>query len=104
MLLKEILVCWRQVGRSAHATELMQLSCCIVKVIDPLGGTSGMPRSFWHAFSKSLVAVSISPVSWHNFSWATDSAMRCSAACSTVLFVLVGLLLVWCLAFLVVTS
>ena len=42
-----------------------------------------MPRSFWHAFSKSLVAVSISsPVTWHNVSWAIDLAMRCSAACS----------------------
>ena len=42
-----------------------------------------MPRSFWQAFSKSLVAVSISsPVTWHKVSWAMDSAMRCSAACS----------------------
>ena len=45
--------------------------------------TSGMPRSFWQAFSKSLVAVSISsPVTWHRVSWPIDSAMRCSAACS----------------------
>ena len=42
-----------------------------------------MPRSLWHAFSKSLVAVSISsPVTWHNVSWAIDLAMRWSAACS----------------------
>ena len=42
-----------------------------------------MPRSFWHAFSKSLVAVSISsPVTWHNVSWAIDLVMRFSAACS----------------------
>ena len=41
-----------------------------------------MPRSFWHAFSKSLVAVAISsPVTWHNVSWAIDLAMRFSAAC-----------------------
>ena len=40
-------------------------------------------KSFWHAFSKSLVAVSISsPVTWHNVNWAIDLAMRCSAACS----------------------
>ena len=44
---------------------------------------SGMPLSFWHAFSKSLVAVSIySPVTWHNVSWAIDLAMRCSTAYS----------------------
>ena len=37
-----------------------------------------MPWSFWHAFSKSLVAVAISsPVTWHNVSWAIDWAMRC---------------------------
>ena len=42
-----------------------------------------MPRSFWHAFSKSLVAVAISsPVTWHNVSWAIDWAMRFSTACS----------------------
>ena len=42
-----------------------------------------MPRSFWPAFSRSLVAVSIcSLVTWHNVSWAIDVAMRCSAAFS----------------------
>ena len=42
-----------------------------------------MPWGFWHAFSKSLVAVAISsPVTWHNVSWAIDWAMRFSAACS----------------------
>ena len=47
------------------------------------GGTSGMPWSFWHAFSKSLLAVAISsPVTWHNVSWAIDLAMRFRAACS----------------------
>ena len=66
----------------------MQLGWCSCRValsrsVIRWGGTSGMPRSFWHAFSKSLVAVSISsPVTWHNVSWAIDLAMRCSAACS----------------------
>ena len=37
-----------------------------------------MPRSFWPAFSRSLVAVSISSLAtWHNVSWAIDVAMRC---------------------------
>ena len=40
-----------------------------------------MPWSFWHAFSKSLVAVAISSITWHNVSWAIDWAMRFSAAC-----------------------
>ena len=66
----------------------MQLSWCSWRValsrsVTRWGGTSGMPRSFWHAFSRSLVAVSISlSVTWHNVSWAIDLAMRCSAACS----------------------
>ena len=50
-----------------------------------------MPRSFWHAFSKGLVAVAISsPVTWHNVSWAIDWAMRFSAACSISEMTVVG--------------
>ena len=51
-----------------------------LKTVDPPKGNglgqknkiaSGMSRSLWHAFSKTLVAVSISsPVTWHNVSWA----------------------------------
>ena len=42
----------------------MQLSWCNWRValsrsVIRWGGTSGMPRSLWHAFSKSLVAISI---------------------------------------------
>ena len=42
-----------------------------------------MPRSLWHAFSKSLVAVSISSlVTWHSVSWVIAVAMRWTPAIS----------------------
>ena len=46
-------------------------------------GTSWIPRSFWHALSSSLVAVSTSSVvTWHSVNWVIDFARRLTAASS----------------------
>ena len=66
--------------RSCNYPKCNWVRVALSRSVIPWGGTSGMPRSFWHAFSKSLVAVSISsPVQCQ---LAIDLAMWCSAACS----------------------
>ena len=42
--------------------KLTHLAYRSLKVSDPLAGTSGIPRSFQHALSSSLVAASTSSV------------------------------------------
>ena len=43
-------------------------------------GTSWIPRSFWHALSSSLVAVSTSSVvTWHSVNWVIDSQLHATA-------------------------